>query len=133
MKSKFKYGLSIVLLFFLILSGIFFSAFLAQYFESGTNFFENLAMVLKGRCSGSLDLSGSGTGTCFIKAKVLTSGCTGKAYRVSEDSCFGPAKCQGTIGYEHFQAACGWSVSSGSHKYVLCIDGKQKDSKSITC
>jgi hypothetical protein len=133
MKPKFNHFLSVIFLFVLIVSGIFFFAFLAQYIEAGTNFFQDLSIILSGRCSGSLTLSSSGDGTCVVKAKVLTSRCEGKDYQISEDSCLGSTKCHGMINYEHFQVACRWSVPSGSYRYVLCVDEKQKDSKSITC
>jgi hypothetical protein len=133
MKPKFNYFLSVVLLFVLIFSGVFFFAFLTQYIEAGTNFFQDLSVILSRRCSGSLTLSSSGEGTCLVKAKVLTSGCKGKTYKISEGSCFGPTKCYGMVGYESFQAACVWSTPHGDYSYSLCIDNKREDSKSISC
>jgi hypothetical protein len=65
-----KYGYRILetaFLFMIILLGIFVTAFIAQYVSTGTNFVEDLSIVLSERCSGSLYLST--TDECTVKAK----------------------------------------------------------------
>ena len=126
-----KIGLKVISSFVFIILGIFIIAFFSQYVTTGTNFFETLGVVFSDKCQGSITLETlSG---CTMKAKILTSKCLDKEYRISEDSCSSDAKCYGTINYDSFQASCAWADSSGDHKYVLCVDNKQKDSVSVAC
>jgi len=126
-----KVELKVVSTFVLIILGIFIIAFFAQYITTGTNFFETLGVVFSDKCQASITLEN--LGGCTIKAKILTSNCLDKKYRISEDSCSSNAKCYSMINYDSFQASCVWTDSSGSHKYLLCVDGKEKDSTSLTC
>lgn len=126
-----KIGFKIVITFLFVILGIFIIAFFTQYMTTGTNFFNTLSLVFSDKCQASVTLEiVSG---CTIKAKILTSNCLNKEYRISENSCSNDAKCYNMIDYDSFQASCVWTDSSGSHKYVLCIDNKQKDSASMTC
>lgn len=131
MRDNMKIGLKLISTFLFVILGIFIIAFFAQYITSGTNFFETLGMVFSDKCQASITLEI--VSECTLKAKILISNCLGKEYRISEDSCSSDAKCYGTINYDSFQASCAWADSSGSHKYVLCVDNKQKDSASMTC
>ena len=85
------------------------------------------------KCQGSLELSSSGITTCTVKAKVIANGCQGINYQIREKSCSGSIKCQDNINYDSFQASCAWTVHSGVHRYVLCVNNKQKDSESVMC
>lgn len=131
MKYKLRPELKIVLYFVGILIAIFVVASFVQYLSTGTSLFENLAIVFTEKCSGSLSLSTTGT-ECVVKARIITSRCNGKTYQIRETSCLGNVKCYGIINYDSFQASCAWS-DSGSHKYVLCVDNRQKDSGTVTC
>ncbi|MDI6826221.1 MAG: hypothetical protein QMD36_03445 [Candidatus Aenigmarchaeota archaeon] len=126
-----KIGLKIVSTFVFVILGIFIIAFFAQYITTGTNFFETLGMIFSEKCRASLSLET--VSGCTMKARILSSNCLGKEYKISEDSCSSDARCYGTINYDSFQASCAWTDLSGSHDYILCVDGKKKDSKSITC
>ena len=131
MVDKMKSGLKLVSTFVLVILGIFIIAFFSQYITTGTNFFQTLGIVFSDKCQASVTLET--VSGCTLKAKILISNCLDKEYKISEDSCSSDAKCYGTVNYDSFQASCAWTDSSGSHKYVLCVDNKQKDSTSITC
>jgi hypothetical protein len=117
--------------FVFVILAIFVISFFTQYITTGTNFFETLGVVLSEKCKASLSIET--VSGCTMKAKILTSNCLDREYKVSRDSCSGDVKCSDVINYESFQASCAWTDSPGTHKYVLCIDDKQKDSASITC
>lgn len=119
------------LTFIVIILGIFIIAFFFQYATTGTNFFETLGVVFKEKCQASLSIST--TGECTVKAKILISNCLDKAYQISKDSCSGDTKCYGTINYDSFQASCAWKDNPGTKNYVLCVDGKNKDSAYVNC
>ena len=126
-------GLRIISLFALVIIGIFVTGYFVQYASSGTDLFQTLGFSLADKCSGSLSLSSYGTGSCLIKAKILTSDCLGKTYEIREDSCMGTLKCEGKVEYDSFQSTCNWGVSSENYKYVLCVDKGKKGSISVTC
>lgn len=126
-----KFGFKLIITFLFVILGIFLIAFFTQYITSGTNFFNTLGLVFSDKCQASITLEI--ISECTIKAKIITSNCLDKEYRISEDSCSSNAKCYSMINYDSFQASCVWTDSSGSHKYLLCVDGKEKDSTSLTC
>ena len=123
----------IVITFLFVVIAIFSIAFLIQYFIEGTNLFKTLGFLFSSKCSASLSLSSSEKNACLIKAKILTNDCKGKEYQIREGSCFGSVRCEGSIGYESFQASCGWMSGPGDHHFVLCIDGVQKDLVKMSC
>jgi len=119
------------LTFIILVLGIFFIAFFAQYMTKGTNFFETLSFAFREKCSASLSIET--TSTCTVKAKILISNCLNKNYQISKDSCSGDSRCYGTINYDDFQASCAWNDNNGNSDYVLCVDNKEKDSASVIC
>lgn len=121
-------------IFVLLLIGILVFSLLIQFPSTRTNLFAYLGIVPReDKCSGTLSLSSSGTEKCLVDAKILTEGCLGRNYQIRENSCSGGILCQDTISYDSFQATCAWAVPSGSYRYVLCVDNRQKDSVSIMC
>lgn len=120
----------IILLYVAIMLCAFFIAFLIQYILTGSNFFEGLGLLPKDECSGSLSISNTG---CVFKAKISLHDCIGKTYEVREDTCSGNLRCEEAVYYDSVQSTCGWKDSSGNHEYVLCVEGKLKDSASISC
>ncbi len=120
----------IITFYVLIMLFAFVVAFLTQYILKGTNLFEDLGLLPKDKCLGSLSISNSG---CLFKAKISMNDCLGKTYEVKEGSCSGDVKCEGSVDYDFTQSTCDWEDSSGNHNYVLCIGNKLKDSVSKTC
>jgi hypothetical protein len=120
----------IIFFYVLIMICVLFISFLTQYIFTGTNLFEGLGVLPINKCSGSLSISKTG---CVFKAKISMNGCLGKTYEIKENSCLGSVKCKGLVGYDSTQTTCGWKDSSGSRKYVLCVDNELKDSVLKTC
>ena len=82
-------------------------------------------------CTGTLDVSISGSGTCTVTASLTASNCDGKSWQVKDD---GTTKCSGTVSGNSYSKTCSsWTVGEGSYTYNLYIGGVKKDSDSVTC
>ena len=126
--------LRISFVFIVLIIIIFATSLLIQFPSIRSNFFTYLSIVpTVDECQGSLELSSSSINECLIDAKIVTDGCLGRNYQIRENSCSGGILCQDSIEYDSFQATCVWAVPSSNYRYVICVNNKQKDSKSVMC
>jgi len=90
------------------------------------------AVNCEGICSGTLDISISGSGTCTVTASLSATGCNGLAWQVKDSG--GATKCSGTVSGSPYSTTCSnWTVGVGTHTYNLYIGGLNKDSDAVTC
>jgi hypothetical protein len=84
-------------------------------------------------CTGSLNISSSGAGTCTVSGSMGASACAGQPWEIRDSS--GAVKCSGTIiGSSYSNTCANWAVGLGTFTYRLFIGGVQKDGdKQITC
>ena len=132
-QNKIIKNLRILLIFIIIILGVFLLSIFIQYPDLGKNLSENLGIISVGGCSGTLTISSSKTNKCVLSAEAFISVCDKKNYQIRENSCSGEIKCEGYVNYKSFQTACAWETNPGSHKYALCIDKTQKDLETFEC
>jgi hypothetical protein len=84
-----------------------------------------------GECTGILNVSISGSGTCTVTASLTATLCSGKSWQVRDN---GNTKCSGTVSGSPYYYTCStWTVGAGNYLYRLYIDGAVKDGKSVNC
>jgi len=110
-----------------------FAVWISNFINLESGFTNRLGVFAVDTCSGSLTLNVYGKERCTVKGQVLTSECYGKKYQIRENDCSGSLLYEDRVLYDHFQSTFSWFTLKGTHKYVLCVDGKIKDSGTLTC